>query len=340
MQAALLIESNPTRVGMSVVNKVTNSDLLAIRAAFNRWTGPVQRLDAEGKRRELADREHMMTALLRLHALSRTSLPAGLLRPVQAVDVERVLSCFRRLELMGGATPAKIADYCERVAEGDDNVIAHRADPLLLRYVLTYHEQAAEAWFADKDLERLRYFCERADLAGMHAWFEKLGAHKETLPKGACQFLRLFLLRLWNKRMGDLETLAFEQAVLEVRLYDTMGWENTRMFCALLRRIGGGNMPAFAAYLNSEDIQEALVLHEGLGDAEQSAHFRALAAVHDARLVGELERAVFANAAHIDATLNAAAKVAPSEPAPNPPAAESKPPVKTSRFGRFFGGGR
>ena len=339
MHAALLIGSNPTLVGMSAVPTVDDSDLLAIRAAFNRWTGPVQRFDVEGKKRELADREEMMTALLRLYTMSRASFPSGAARPVQALDVERVLSCFRRLELMGGATPAKIADYCERASEGDDNVIAHRADPLLLRYVLTYHEQATEAWFADKDLGRLRYVCERADLTGMRAWFEKLGADKETLPKGACQFLRLFLLRLWNNRMGDLETLAFEQAVLEVRLYDTMGWENTRMFCALLRRIGGGNMPAFGAYLNSEDIKEALALHEALGDAQQSAHFRALATVHDAKLVGELERAVFANAAHIDAALKASAQTAEPEPI-SPQSMEAKPPAKTSRFGRLFGGGR
>ena len=97
-------------------------------------------------------------------------------------------------------------------------------------------------------------------------------------------------------------------------------------------------MPAFGAYLTSEDIQEALELHEALGDAAQCAHFRALATVHDAKLVGELERAVFANAAHIDAALKAAAQAA--EPAPESPPVETKPPAKTSRFGRLFGGGR
>jgi hypothetical protein len=331
--------------GMSEVNPAAEADIMTIRAALNRWAGPMQRLDAEGKKREIDEREELIDALLRLLAVSRGALVLKAAPPVRAVDVERVLSCFRRLSLMGGATPAAIATYCEQLAAGDDNELAHRADPLLLRYVLTFHRDETRAWFAARDEARLRYVCERADLAGIRAWFEKMSVRKGELPKDACQYLRLILLKLWNCRMGDLETLAFEQAVLEVRLFDTMGWENTRMFCALLRRIGGGNLPAFGAYLGEEDIREALALHETLNDAEQCAHFRALAMVHDPKLLGELERAVFANAVHFEAMAEqaAAAESAANEARAAEQAAQAaadrarETPVKTSRLRRFFG---
>ncbi|MGC4074754.1 MAG: hypothetical protein QM760_20075 [Nibricoccus sp.] len=333
MNTALLAETGTYFRVMSEAPRANETDHVVIRAALNRWAGPVQRLDIEGKKRELADREELMTALLRLYALSRASIPKGIAPVIRAVDVERVLSCFRRLSLMGGATPSAIVDYCERAAADDDNHAAYRADPLMLRYVLTFHQAQTQVWFAANDEARLVYVCERADLAGIRAWFERVSANKEEMPKDCCQYLRLMLLRLWNRRMGDMETLAFEQAVLEVRLFETMGWENTRMFCALLRRIGGGNLPAFGAYLSSEDIEEALVLHESLSDSEQCTHFRALATVHDRRLLGELERAVFANAAHFDTAAiaaSAAQEVAPVE-------AQPSPAPKASRLRRLFG---
>jgi hypothetical protein len=321
------------RLRMSDVYKPGEPEVVALRAALNSWAGPAQRLDAEGKRLELAEREEMMAALLRLRAISDMR-SNGARRPVRGIEVERVLSCFRRLALMSGATPAEIAEYCEKAAEDDDHVMAFRGDPWLLRYVLTFHREETRMWFAKHDLTRLRYVCDRADLAGIRAWFERVCADTEALPKDCCQFLRLQLLTLWNCRMGDMETLAFEQAVLEVRMFATMGWENTRMFCALLRRIGGGNLPAFGAYLNSEDIAEASALHEALGDAEQCGHFRALATVHEPGLVAELERMVFATAAHIDD----ARRVAKEPPVVVEPAPTEEAPLKpVSRLRRLWG---
>ena len=335
MQAAVYSLSPFETLSMTAEQSVSEADQVAIRAACNRWSGPLSRIDAEGRRAELEEREEIVAAVIRLYALSRSRLARSKTRPVQGADVERVLSCFRRLAVMARVKPAEIGDYCERAAADDDNEIAHRADPLLLRYVLTYHDAATEGWFAKRDIERLRYVCERADLAGIRAWFEKVASNKEALPRDSAQFLRLFLLRMWNRRMGDLETLAFEQAVLEVRLFEAMGWENTRMFCALLRRISGGNLPAFGAYLNSEDIEEGLALHGALGNEEQCAHFRALATVHDSKLVGELEKAVFANAAHFDAQAEAAQEAAkPQMPAVVEPAAK---PARMSRLRRLFG---
>jgi hypothetical protein len=336
MRAALYTDTGVLpENSMTSAPRVSEADQLTIRAAFNRWSGLVQRMDTEGKKQELAEREASMNALLRLLAISHKHNAVNTVRPVQALDVERVLSCFRRLTLLGAITPSAIAEYCEQAAAEDDNLIAQRADPLSLRYVLTYHRESTCAWFAEKGVERLRYVCERADLAGIRAWFEAVTADKDQLPKDSCQYLRLLLLQFWNRRMGDLETLAFEQAVLEVRLFSTIGWENTRMFCALLRRIGGGNRSAFGAYLTVEDIAEALTLHETLGQADQCAHFRALATVHEKQLIDQLEQTVFANAAHADTLAAGAAEQAQEVLVPTMQPAQT--PAKPSRIRRLFG---
>jgi hypothetical protein len=314
---------------------LSETDILTIRAAFNRWAGPVQRLDTEGKKQEVQEREATVDALTRLLAINHQGEAAGQVRPVTAPDVERVLACFRRLTLLGAVTPSAIAAYCEKIAEEDDNHFARRADPLSLRYVLTYHQEPTRAWFAARDLDRLRYVCERADLAGIRAWFAAATADKEALPKESGQYLRSWLLRFWNRRMGDLESLAFEQAVLEVRLFHAIGWENTRMFCALLRKIGGGDRTAFGAYLTREDIAEALLWHETLGQDGHCAHLRALADIHDAHLVVQLEQTVHATAVHADEAANPREEAQPAPPAAGP--ASPATPAKNSRLRRLFG---
>lgn len=319
---------------MTPAPRVSDAEQLTIRAAFNRWSGPVQRMDSEGKKQEMAEREAAISALL---ALRQISCVARAVRPVQATDVDRALSCFRRLTLLGKVTPADVAYYCERMAAHDDNEVAHRADPLCLRYALTYHQESTRSWFAEHGIEHLRYVCERADLAGIRSWFETVTANVAKLPKDSCQYLRHLLLQFWNRRMGDLETLAFEQAVLEVRMLSTVGWENTRMFYTLLRKIGGGDRTAFGAYLNSDDIKEALALHETLGLADQCAHFHALATVHDPKLVDQLEQMIFANAAHADAAAASAATAPEIPPVACPAAAAPEPAAKPSRLRRLFG---
>jgi hypothetical protein len=320
---------------MSSQPPLPEADILTLRAAFNRWAGSVQRLDTEGKKLEQQEREATLDALTRLLAISQQSHATGQARPVTVPDVDRVLTCFRRLTLLGSVTPSAIADYCEKTAADDDNLFARRADPLSLRYVLTYHQEPTRAWFAAQNMDRLRYVCERADLAGIRAWFAAATADKDALPKESGQYLRSWLLRFWNRRMGDLETLAFEQAVLEVRLFNTIGWENTRMFCALLRKIGGGDRTAFGAYLTKDDIAEALLWHEALGQSAHCAHLRALAGVHDTQLVEQLEQTVQATAIHTDEALSPREEPQQVEASADPALPETPP--KNSRLRRLFG---
>ncbi|ATC63610.1 hypothetical protein CMV30_06395 [Nibricoccus aquaticus] len=300
----------------------------AIRVVFNRWCGPVQFLDQDARMREQAERDELYQALCRLIAISRLHTAGISDRKVRAGDVERVITCFRRLALMWKVRPSEIASYCETRAANDDNVLAHIADPLQLRYILTFHTDVPGAVVTAGDLARLRGSCVAGDQQGMRAWFDEMGEKKDVLPKDTPQALRYLLLQLWNAGVGDLETLAYELAVLDTRMFDAMGWENTRMFCALLKRIGGGRYPAFGAYISDEDIDEALELHQELGNLEQVAHFRALLTVYETKLVRDLERAVFSSAKYGSVVVQ-----------PDPEVVAMKK-ARGSRFLKFFGLGQ
>src|SRR5688572_15365373 len=76
------------------------TDEAAIRAVFNRWCGPVQFLDQEARAREQAERDELFQSLCRLMAISRLHTAGISERKVRTGDVERVITCFRRLALM------------------------------------------------------------------------------------------------------------------------------------------------------------------------------------------------------------------------------------------------
>ncbi len=302
------------------------ADEAAIRGVFNRWCGPVQFLDQEARVREQAEREELFQALCRLMAISRLHTAGGAGRKVRTGDLERVITCFRRLALMWKVRPSEIAAYCETRAANDDNVLAHVADPFQLRYILTFHTEVPGAVVTAEALVQLREACVACDQQAMRAWFDAIGEKKDALPKDTPQALRYLLLQLWNAGAGDLETLAYELAVLDTRMFDAMGWENTRMFCALLKRIGGGRYPAFGAYITDEDLDEALQLHEELGNQDQVAHFRALLTVYETKLVRDLERAVVSSAKYAQAVVQ-----------PDPEVIEQKKARGSSRILKFFG---
>jgi hypothetical protein len=281
------------------------SDEVAIRVVFNRWCGPVQFPDHAARTRELADRERTLTALYRLYAISRRHTANHDTRNIRAGDVERVITSFRRLALMWGLQPKEIADYCERAAVRDTNTLAHLGDPFQLRHILTFHKEPLNAQLTETELLRLRAAVLAQDRHALRAWFAALAPKRAQLPRDTSQRLRAMLLELWNAHLGDLETLAYELTVLDVQLCDTMGWENMRMFCALLKRIGGSAHSAFGAYLNDEDIDEALQMHQSLGHADQVAHFRGLLSVYDTKLIRDLERAVFSSAKYADVVVPA-----------------------------------
>jgi hypothetical protein len=314
--------------GQAANRQAQAADEAAIRGVFNRWCGSGQFLDQKARARESAERDEMLNALCRLYAISRSSTLASKERKVRAGDVERVITCFRRLALMWGVRPGEIATYCETQATGDNNVLAHTSDPLQLRYILTFHKDVSGEQLTSRDIQQLRSACEAGDQAAMRMWFDVVGAKRDKLPKDATQALRFLLLQLWNAGIGDLETFAYELAVLDARMFESLGWENTRMFCALLKRIGGGKYSAFGAYITDEDIDEALALHQELGNQEQYAHFRALLTVYDTKLVRDLERAVFSSAKYGDAIVQ-----------PDAEAIEQKK-NRGSRFLKFFGLGQ
>jgi hypothetical protein len=326
---ATITHTFSTAAGQAEANRQAQAaDEAAIRGVFNRWCGSGQFLDENARARETAERDELLNALCRLYAISRAHTPASKERKVRAGDVERVITCFRRLALMWGVRPGEVAMYCETHAAGDDNILAHTSDPLQLRYILTFHKDVPGAQLTAHDIQELRNACETSDQAAMRRWFDVVGAKRDVLPRDTPQALRFLLLQLWNAGAGDLETLAYELAVLDARMFESLGWENTRMFCALLKRIGGGKYSAFGAYITDEDIDEALELHQELGNQEQVAHFRALLTVYDTKLVRDLERAVFSSAKYGDAVVQ-----------PDPEAIAQKK-NRGSRLLRFLGLGQ
>ena len=100
---------------------------------------------------------------------------------------------------------------------------------------------------------------------------------------------------------------------LDVRCFGILGWENTRLFYALLKHIGGTTCPAFTAYLTDEEIDTAIRFHELLRNEDQVAHFRELRIAFRPRALHNLEQSLFGVARQRDAE-----RPVPITPAPAP----------------------
>src|SRR5262249_33635532 len=99
----------------------------------------------------------------------------------------------------------------------------------------------------------------------------------EWNTRDAMQDLHRLVLELWGEDTEvDLAVLAQEIAVWSVRLADQIGWEDTRAFFAQLGRIGGRDPTGFGEYLTEEDLKEASVIYQGLGQDSHCAYFRSL----------------------------------------------------------------
>ncbi len=273
------------------------SDDAAIDAVFVRWAGPVLPADPEAQVLERAAREEFLRALRRLYAIARGYFPGPDAPEVREADVERVVTSFRRLSLMWGVLPEEVAAYCEERAAGETDVRIHRADPLQIRHVLTFHRPGVwEGYDGPHGLAALRNACVVQNAGAMRAWFETALERKDLLPRDITQALRALIAELWNAGTGDVETLAYETAVFDLCLFDAMGWENARAHCAWLHRIGGARRPVFGAYLTKSEAQEALALHEAVGDRAQAAYFHMFVDGYEGRVIRDLERAVYSSA--------------------------------------------
>jgi hypothetical protein len=269
-------------------------DLAVIRSVFNKRHDPLDGFDLSFKQRQIAEREVLLQTVCELYLVGRQHVPANLIKPIRAEDVERAFAALRRLALTGRVSLPDLAAYCVRMAAEATHTYEGAVDPFQLRHILCYSPDRGEKLSDILDVEALKSGCRSKE--AIRAWFNLLGQNKSQLPRSTPQLLRQFVLEIWADDAVDFATLAFELAVLDVRLNGQIGWENARGFFALLSRIAGSDRAALAAYLTDEDLDEALLVREALGDKAQAAFFRSLLAAFDTKAVRALEKAVFKEA--------------------------------------------
>ncbi len=286
-----LATSNPDQEGEAERTR----DETVICSVFNRWFGPMQALEPGEKERELSDRKAALQALARLYDIGGRHAGAAR-RRLRATDVENVFTLFRRLFLLWKARPHEIADFCEAQERAEAGIKPHIADPLQVRAILSFHREMPHGLLEFLEISKLRAACTASDYDGIQAWYDGIAGRKHNLPRETPQFLRHVVFDLWRAAQGDLEGVAFEHAVLEVRLFGAIGWENSRLFYSLLNRVGGSSRQMFAAYVTTEEVDEAIDAYQAAGDATQAAYFRSVLAAYDKGVLGTMRGYVFGHA--------------------------------------------
>jgi len=267
-----------------------------IRAVLNRWLGPVQVLDSSALKRELAERERLGQIISRLHQIGSELMPKTLRKRASNSEIERVATILRRLSLIRSVSADTLVAHCAHRAEADVDFRLHVADPFQLRHLLTFHDDVPHEELNALAIYRLDRAVECRDAATIENWFQETGRKRHFLPKDTPSFLKSRLLQHWSNGRRDLESFAFEQAVLDVRIFGVIGWENTRTFYSLLKRLGGDSSACFDAYLSRDEIDEALAFHRTVRDERQQEHFRHLSARHDPAALLHLEQTIFSAA--------------------------------------------
>lgn len=261
-----------------------------IRAVVNRRLGPITGYTAELRRRQEAERDELCRALKTLFELGVKG-GGGEEVLVRELDVERVLAAMRRLSLVRGVPAKQVIEYCTIAA--DDGAQAHRLDPFQLRHVLTVHSLDPQDSLADLDLGVLLGALQRDDERSVREWFEEIASGLSGLSKGATARIKRLILEEALSHNSALEALVFEQAVLDVQMFGDLGWENSRLFYAQMGRATGGAKSPFLAYMNSEEIEDAVIQCGKLpGMAEAKARFASLHGTDAASHLRQIEKRV------------------------------------------------
>jgi hypothetical protein len=273
-----------------------------IHAVINRRLGPVLSIVPEARRREIAERETVADSVHRLYQIGQDRTPGHRNRAVCESDVEWVTTILRRLSLIRFAPLPELIAYAAEKSAADTNEFAHLADPFLIRHVLTCQKAIPNEVLTLSAVEGIQHALDRRDPAAVRAWFTSLPWPKSQLPRETPAFLKRVVLDRVMAGESDHAPLVFEQAVLDVRLYGVLGWENTRSFYVLLKRLTGAATTIFDAYLDTTDLDSCVRMHEEFGDQRQLAHFVNLRSKRTPATLARLERMVAAAALIRDAT--------------------------------------
>jgi len=266
-----------------------------LRNAVKKWFGPVETLDPKARAAELNHQDLILQSLIKLHRLSCNLVPESIRIPLQEQDVFTGIILLNRITLTLGSPYAAILCYCEARAVREKNIRVNQIDPLQLRHLLCFHQDIPHEELNSLDIQRLRTACEKSESTNIIAWFENISKRKAVLPKDTPQYLRQLAYDLWNAGHEIfLEIYAKELAVLDVTLLQSLGWENSRLFFALFKRLHGTGCRSAAVFLNETDLALAIEQSKQLGNSEETVHFRALSTTYDAPTFRRLEATILA----------------------------------------------
>jgi len=267
----------------------------AIRNAAKKWFGPVEMLDPKARTSERARQEAILHSLFRLHRLSCNLVPEAQRLPVTEQDVFSAILVLNRISISVKCPAAAITGYCESRSVREENPRLNQLDPLQLRHLLSFHQDIPHEELNSLDIHTLRSACERNATEEIHTWFETVAKRKHALPIGAPQFLRQLMTDIWNAGNHDfIETFVTELAVLDSAMFDELGWENSRLFLAIFKRLQGSSCRPISVYIDAEEIDAAIEMYTRLADNDQVIHFRALATTFEANALRRLERTIIA----------------------------------------------
>lgn len=281
----------------------TRDDLLlrhddgVIRETFNRRCGDIGLLNPGFRAEEETKRHALLSLIYRLYKATRDLTPKEIRRELRTSEVEALISAVQRLVLIGGPALRDLAAHCERCAVKENDLLACVMDPLMLRHILTFYRASTEREVGSAALDTLKDACRRGNAAAVRSWFHGLVLSCESLPKDISQLLRATLLELWRAGDADLGALAHEIAVLDVQLFEDLGWESTRAFCSQLRKITGLRCESLDIFLTDEDVDDALTISEELNQTDLVQHFRKLVGTYDVRKHRDFRRNIMGAAA-------------------------------------------
>lgn len=266
-----------------------------LRNAVRKWYGPIECIDTAGRKAEQTRQDTMVQLLLRLHRLSCNLVPESARIPIQEQDVHSAIIQLNRLSIMLGCPNAAVLCYCEARAIRERDIRLNTIDPLQLRHLYSFHQDIPHEELSSLDIQRLRLACESADTQGIKRWFETVAQRKKVLPRDTPQFLRQLALDLWNSGHRDfLDTYGKELCVLDAALFESLGWESSRFFLALMKRLHGSVCKSASVFMTDHEIALCIEQARQLGDAAETIHFRALSTTYDASASRRLEATMLA----------------------------------------------
>lgn len=264
-----------------------------IRNAVGKWFGPLVPSDTSARAGKYEHHETILETLLRLHAVGCSLVTTEQRLPLPEQDVLATIQILNYIAVTLHCPPKVIASRCAIRTLREQNLRANQLDPLQLRHLLTFHPDVRTAGKDNCDFEALKLACIKTDFPALHGWFETTIRTKAILSKDTPQLLRQMAVDLWKDGHRDFfEAFVTELAVLDASMFDVPGWENTRQFFAIFKRVNGTACHFAASFLKPEDIALAIELYQQLGDTIQTVHFQELARIYDATAFRRFECAV------------------------------------------------